>query len=134
MNDLEKARQTINEVDKQMAELFCKRMDAARLVAEYKKERGLPILDEARENAVVENAGGKFMLYTKDGANEIKMEKKELAGEVYKGGNVSDLGGYYNELVYFCEKAKNGEQVEKATLCAGVSSLEFLLKELAFNA
>ena len=86
------------------------------------------------ENAVVENAGGKFMLYTKDGASEIKMEKKELAGEAYKGGNVSDLGGYYNELVYFCEKAKNGEKVEKATLCAGVSSLEFLLKELAFNA
>ena len=86
------------------------------------------------ENAVVENAGGKFMLYTKDCASEIKIEKKELAGEAYKGGNVSDLGGYYNELVYFCEKAKKGEKVEKATLCDGVSSLEFLLKELAFNA
>ena len=86
------------------------------------------------ENAVVENAGGKFMLYTKDGASEIKIEKKELAGEAYKGGNVSDLGGYYNELVYFCEKAKKGETIEKATLCDGVSSLEFLLKELSFNA
>lgn len=86
------------------------------------------------ENAVVENAGGKFMLYTKDGASEIKIEKKELAGEAYKGGNVSDLGGYYNELVYFTDKAKKGEKVEKATLCNGVSSLEFLLKELAFNA
>ena len=86
------------------------------------------------ENAVVENAGGKFMLYTKDGASEIKIEKKELAGEAYKGGNVSDLGGYYNELVYFCEKAKKGEMIEKATLCDGVSSLEFLLKELSFNA
>ena len=86
------------------------------------------------ENAVVENAGGKFMLYTKDGASEIKIEKKELAGEAYKGGNVSDLGGYYNELVYFTDKAKKGEKVEKATLCDGVSSLEFLLKELSFNA
>ena len=65
---------------------------------------------------------------------QIKIEKKELAGEAYKGGNVSDLGGYYNELVYFCEKAKKGEKVEKATLCNGVSSLDFLLKELAFNA
>ena len=85
------------------------------------------------ENAVVENAGGKFMLYTKDGASEIKIEKKELVGGV-EGGNISDLGGYYNELVYFCEKAKNGGKVEKATLCDGVSSLEFLLKELDFGA
>ena len=61
------------------------------------------------------------------------MEKKELVGGV-EGGNISDLGGYYNELVYFCDKAAKGEKVEKATLCDGVSSLAFLLKELAFNA
>ena len=85
------------------------------------------------ENAVVENAGGKFMLYTKDGASEIKIEKKALVGESYKGGNVSDLGGYYNELVYFCDRAKQGAPVEKATLSNGVSSLGFLLKELSYN-
>jgi predicted dehydrogenase len=85
------------------------------------------------ENAVVENAGGKFMLYTKDGMSEIKIEKKELVGGV-DGGNISDLGGYYNELLYFCNKAKTGERIEQAKLCDGVSSLEFLLRELAFNA
>ena len=53
MDKLEKARILINEADKGIAELFCKRMDAARLVAEYKMERGLPVLDEARENAVI---------------------------------------------------------------------------------
>ena len=84
------------------------------------------------EKAVVENAGG-LKLYTDDGVNEIKIEKKELVGGV-EGGNISDLGGYYNELVYFCDRAKKGEKVEKATLCNGVSSLEFLLKELTFNA
>lgn len=54
MNKLEKARQIINETDKQMAELFCKRMEAARLVAEYKAEHGLPVLDVRREEAVAE--------------------------------------------------------------------------------
>lgn len=34
MTELEKARQTINEVDKQMAELFKTRMDAVKAVAE----------------------------------------------------------------------------------------------------
>ncbi|MBR7148561.1 MAG: chorismate mutase [Firmicutes bacterium] len=51
---LEEARQIINEVDAQMADLFVKRMKAAELVYEHKKEFGLPILDQARENAVIE--------------------------------------------------------------------------------
>ena len=51
---LEQARQIINEVDSQMAELFVKRMKAAEMVFEYKKEFGLPILDEKREAVVVE--------------------------------------------------------------------------------
>ena len=53
-NKLEEARKIINEVDTQMAGLFVKRMRAAELVYEYKKENGLPILDQKREDAVVE--------------------------------------------------------------------------------
>ena len=51
---LEEARKIINEVDAQMAELFLKRMHAAEMVYEHKKEFGLPILDEKREAAVIE--------------------------------------------------------------------------------
>ena len=54
MTDLEKARQMIDEADREIARQFEKRMDAARLVAAYKKERGLPILDTAREQAILE--------------------------------------------------------------------------------
>ncbi len=53
-NKLEAAREIINEVDAKMAELFVKRMRAAELVAEHKKEHGLPILDQKREDAVIE--------------------------------------------------------------------------------
>ncbi len=49
MNDLQHARQVINEVDREMARLFEQRMDAVRTVAVYKKEHGLPIDDFARE-------------------------------------------------------------------------------------
>ena len=52
---LDEARKIINEVDKQMAELFVKRMKAAEMVYEHKKEFGLPILDGAREDMVVKN-------------------------------------------------------------------------------
>ncbi len=51
---LEKARDIINSVDAQMAELFVQRMRAAEMVYEHKKEYGLPILDQKREDAVVE--------------------------------------------------------------------------------
>lgn len=52
-NKLEEARRIINEVDAQMAELFVQRMHAAEMVYAYKKEHGLPILDPAREEAVI---------------------------------------------------------------------------------
>ena len=54
MNKLEKAREIINEVDAQMAELFVRRMQAVEMVLEHKKEFGLPILDPAREANVIE--------------------------------------------------------------------------------
>lgn len=54
LNKLEEARKIINEVDAEMAELFVKRMRAAELVYEHKKEFGLPILDPKREEAVME--------------------------------------------------------------------------------
>lgn len=54
MNNLEKARAIINETDREIARLFEKRMQAASLVAEYKKEHGLSILDASRENELIQ--------------------------------------------------------------------------------
>ena len=54
-NMLEEARKIINEVDEKMAELFVKRMRAAEMVYAHKKKYGLPILDQSRENAVIES-------------------------------------------------------------------------------
>ncbi|MCR5607901.1 MAG: chorismate mutase [Lachnospiraceae bacterium] len=53
MNKLEIARKEINEIDKQMLELFLKRMKASEMVAEFKGERGLPIYDAEREKQVI---------------------------------------------------------------------------------
>ncbi len=53
MADLEKARQTINEIDAKMALLFEERMNAVKQIAEYKKEHGLQITDTNREELVI---------------------------------------------------------------------------------
>ena len=50
---LDKARKIINEADEKMAELFIKRMRAAEMVAEYKREHGLQIYDPAREEEII---------------------------------------------------------------------------------
>jgi len=53
MEELNAARNTINEIDQKLAALFAQRMQAVRRVAEYKSQRGLPILDARREAEVI---------------------------------------------------------------------------------
>lgn len=60
MDKLQQARTMINEIDSQIAALFEKRMEAARLVAEHKQEHGLPIFDAVREAQVIENNSKKI--------------------------------------------------------------------------
>lgn len=51
--DLSKIREEINSTDKEIVKLFTHRMDLAASVAEYKKAHGLPVLDAARERALL---------------------------------------------------------------------------------
>lgn len=51
--DINKLREEINAIDAQMVDLFKQRMQVAASVAQYKKERGLPVLDAARERALL---------------------------------------------------------------------------------
>lgn len=53
-DSLQQAREMINEIDAQMAELFEKRMSAVRQVLAYKRKHQLPILDASREQIVIE--------------------------------------------------------------------------------
>ncbi|MBE6037359.1 MAG: bifunctional chorismate mutase/prephenate dehydratase [Clostridiales bacterium] len=53
MDKLQEARSIINAVDKEIAALFSRRMEAAKMVAEYKGERGLPIFDAEREAQLI---------------------------------------------------------------------------------
>lgn len=67
MNELEKCRQEIDEIDKQLIELFEKRMDVGVRVAEYKAENGLPIYNSERESQVISK-----------NINQLKEEKYEI--------------------------------------------------------
>ena len=67
--DLSKLRTEINEIDEEIVELFKKRMNIAADVAAYKKAHDLPVLDAARERALLERisqlAGEEFDGYAR---------------------------------------------------------------------
>ena len=54
MESLERTRNRINEIDREMAKLWCERMNAVREVTEYKKKMNMPVLDAAREASLLE--------------------------------------------------------------------------------
>lgn len=54
---LEEIRGQIDQIDRQMVDLFKARMEAAAQVAEYKREKGLPVLDAGRERALLGKIG-----------------------------------------------------------------------------
>lgn len=54
MTKIEIARQQIDSIDAQLADLFKARMQAVLQVLEYKIENHLPILDEVRESKMIQ--------------------------------------------------------------------------------
>jgi len=86
------------------------------------------------EKATVVFNSGKapaLMVYHEDGTavqpvldTEFNSENKEL------GGNISSLGGYYNELKYFIECLQNGDAIEVAPLKEGIESFRLVMKEI----
>ncbi len=56
--DLTVLRARIDAIDTELVALFEKRMEAARQVGVYKRERGLDVTDTAREEAVLDSRVG----------------------------------------------------------------------------
>ena len=49
MDELKTLRNEIDQIDRQMVELFRQRMDVTRRVGEYKAAAGIPVLDQVAE-------------------------------------------------------------------------------------
>lgn len=69
-------------------------------------------------------------VYTAEGVTEPKIKKENTAKSEDLGGNISDLGGYYNELFYFITCLNKNVKADMATLEDGARAVEFIEKEL----
>jgi len=54
--ELNELRKQINDIDKNLLELFQKRMDTAIAIGQYKKEHSMQVFDETREKEVIQRA------------------------------------------------------------------------------
>lgn len=52
--DITESRKKIDEIDAEMTELFLKRMSLSAEIAEYKKEKNLPVFNAEREKKIIE--------------------------------------------------------------------------------
>ena len=57
MDELQDLRREIDAIDRELVELFRRRMDVTARVGAYKRERGIPVLDQERERQVLRNKG-----------------------------------------------------------------------------
>ena len=107
MDGLQEARKIINDVDAQMAQLFVLRMQAAEMVAEYKKQHGMPILDAAREEEVIRN-----------GADRV--ENDELRGYYtdFMRSTMAISRGYQQRLIQGMKVAYSGVEGAFAHIAA----------------
>lgn len=71
-----------------------------------------------------------LVIYNKNGSIETPAMEKENIFNSSSEGNVSELGGYFNELKYFTERVINKQSIGKATLSESVKSFNLVLKEI----
>ena len=69
INDINDIRKEIDEIDKELVDLYIRRMNCSARVAEYKREHGMPVLDASRERALLnkisELSGSELEGYTR---------------------------------------------------------------------
>ncbi len=62
--DIKELREQIDEIDRQLVDLYCRRMETARAIGRYKRANGIPVLDSEREkhllDKVTEQAGEEY--------------------------------------------------------------------------
>ena len=56
--DLSELRKQIDAIDRELVDLYCRRMDLARAIGRYKQENGLPVLDSERERTLLDRVAG----------------------------------------------------------------------------
>ena len=69
--ELAELREQLNGIDRQLVELLDRRFNISRQVGQVKKEKGLPVLDQSREQAILD----RNREWLKDSGNADQVER-----------------------------------------------------------
>lgn len=111
---LEDIRKEIDKIDAELVPLLKKRMLCSLKVAEIKREKNLPILNEKRETEIIDSVtekGGEFGSYIASVYREIMGVSKEA-----QQAELSPLGALAGQIV----NAKDGIKENIAVACQGI--------------
>ena len=117
--ELSELRQQIDGIDRQLVELFIKRMNVAAEVAEYKRENGMNVLDASRERALLakvsELSGEDFEEYTRTlYATVLDLSRS------YQHKCLGDASRLYTEISEAMEKTPKVFPQKAIVACQGV--------------
>ena len=73
---------------------------------------------------------GEFVVYLENGEKEVPVIEKQFEGSA-GSGNISSLGGYYNELRYFTDLISDPTLPQIASVTEGARSVELALDGIA---
>ena len=117
--NLNEIRTEIDAIDKEFVELFKRRMNCAALVAEYKKENSLPILDASRERALLNKisdlSGEEFEEYTRTLYSTILDLSKS-----YQYKTFNEITPLYEEITSALESTPKLFPERASVACQGV--------------
>ena len=82
------------------------------------------------EKATVIGGGGVVNVYPVGGAAYQAELEEEFQGDNDIGGNISSLGGYYNELKYFVEGLQGKNDLSVATVSEAIKSVQLVKREV----
>jgi len=82
------------------------------------------------EKATVVLSGGVLTVYPNEGGAIVPQMAEEFQGDNNIGGNISSLGGYYNELKYFVEGLQGKNDLSVATVSEAIASVRLVKKEV----
>ena len=117
--ELSELRQQIDGIDRQLVDLFIKRMNVAAEVAEYKRENGMNVLDASRERALLakvsELSGENFEEYTRTlYATVLDLSRS------YQHKCLGDSSRLYTEISEAMEKTPKVFPQKAIVACQGV--------------
>ena len=82
------------------------------------------------EKATAVLAAGVLTVYPNEGGSFNPELPEEYKGNNDIGGNISSLGGYYNELKYFIEGLQGKNDLSIATISEAIASVRLVKKEV----